>query len=111
RRQAPTLPYQIVSASRVSDIASQALARVDGDAALRSMSLPLRQPKIAIAWSLVALAGAVAGWSGFGGRRDQLRADLLDETKRSAVSFEASELRLLSGTPVDQTTPAHATAR
>jgi len=68
----------------------------------------LSKRKIAVIWTLIllagSLAGALAGWSA----RQRLTAQLLDQARRTASVISADELRGLTVTRADLATPAYA---
>ncbi len=68
----------------------------------------VRNPKILAAWSLILLAGMAVGWKGAQSHRAELRSRLIEDTKRSAVAFDALELRGLAGSPADLPTTLYA---
>lgn len=68
----------------------------------------LTKAKIAAVWSAIFVAGATAGWLGFQGERERVWAELIVDTKRSAVAFNGEELRGLTGTRADLTSPLYA---
>ena len=70
-----------------------------------------RKLKIVAAWTGIALAGVAAGIWSYRGLEVRMLARLIDDAERSAVAFDAAELRNLSGTHADLTTPAYATVK
>jgi PAS domain S-box-containing protein len=71
------------------------------------MLFHLSKPKVAAVWALIALTGALAGWLGYRGERASIMASLVDDAKRCAVAFDATELRRLKGTKDDLASPVY----
>ena len=71
----------------------------------------LSKVQIAVAWSVIFLAGVAGGWVGKERERERVLTELSDDTKRCAVAFEGAELRRLTGSRADtaahQDSPVH----
>ena len=64
--------------------------------------------KVAVACTLIALAGAaVGGWS-YQARNTAMRLELLEDARRSTVAFDAAELSRLGGAREDAANPIYA---
>jgi 23S rRNA C2498 (ribose-2'-O)-methylase RlmM len=70
-----------------------------------------RKLKVAVAATLIALAGAaVGGWS-YQSRNETMRAELLDDALRSTIAFDTAELSWLRATRDDVGTSAYVAAK
>lgn len=67
--------------------------------------------RIAAVWCVIALAGVAAGWVAYRTERTTLRGDLINNTVRSALAFDAADLRRLAGTREDVGTPEYAAVK
>ena len=66
-----------------------------------------RKVRIAGAWGLIVIAGMAAGVWNYWARDEAKLAALVNDAQRSAVAFDAAELRQLRGTRDDAATPVY----
>lgn len=71
----------------------------------------LSKVQIAVAWSVIFVAGVAGGWFGAGRERGRVLTELSDDTKRCAVAFEGAELRQLAGSRADLQNPVYAATK
>lgn len=71
----------------------------------------LSKVQIAVAWSVIFLAGVAGGWVGKERERERVLTELSDDTKRCAVAFEGAELRRLTGSRADTENPVYAATK
>ena len=68
----------------------------------------LRKLKDRSLFTVIIVAGFVAGYLGYQQQREAMQELVLDSSRHSAVAFQSSELQALTGTRADLTTPAYA---
>ena len=71
------------------------------------MPTSARRRTLLLVWTLVAVAGVVAGWWQATRMRSRLLRELLDNAQRCAVAFHPSEMRVLVGGPADFSNPVY----
>jgi len=67
----------------------------------------LRKPSTAAIWLAIFLAGVAAGWLGYRAKQAENIAQLVVDARRAAVALDPADLRQLTGTRADLTTPAY----